>query len=241
MNLLYELQNCYKAMEESKNVIKDGSHLYFLKKMKKEFEQCKVSYNKKVTELTALKAEYVSISKSLKEIKSKIDTDESDLYNKYSSDMKSINAIQNKIASNKTKLRLLEDKAIELLELEEKLKMEMENLKLELINVKNNFYSYKKDTSEKISAAKANVESLNEKIAELSKVIPKKDLDAFNTKYKTSKNVVAKVYNGICDGCKMKVSAVTLDKLSKGEDIIYCDNCGRMLVKEDEKILKKAK
>jgi predicted nucleic acid-binding Zn-ribbon protein len=177
----------------------------------------------------------------LKEIKSKIDKDEYNLYNKFSNDIKSINTLQNKIKNNKAKLKLVEDKAIELLETEEKLKLDIENLKMELMNVKNNFYSYKKDTSEKIEIAKANITKVNERIEELQKIISKDYMDIFYSKYEKNKKVVVKLSNGICEGCKMKVSAMTLDEIINKDKLVYCDNCGRILIKEEVKILKEAK
>jgi hypothetical protein len=239
--LLYELQNCYCSVEKNKRIVKDGSHLYLLKKMKKEFEQCRNDYNEKIKCLGDLKTEYISISMELKEIKAKIDKDEYDLYNKFSSDVKSINALQSKIKTGKLNLKLVEDKAIELLDTEEKLKLDIENLKMELINVKNNFYSYKKDASEKIETAKQDLTEINEKIDELKKIIPQEYIDIFYQKYNKNKNVVVKLSNGICHGCKMKVSAMTLDEIITKDKIVYCDNCGRILVQDEMKDLKVAK
>lgn len=240
MKLLYELQSCYNSIEKNKMIIKDGSHLYLLKKMKKEFEECKNAYNEKIKALKDLKHEYTTISMKLKELKAKIDEDEYDLYNKFSNDMKSINIQQNKIKNNKDKLRLVEDNAIELLDKEEKLKLDIENLKMELINVKNNFYIYKKDTSEKIEGAKSNLAEANKKIEELKNIIPKEYTDVFYSKYEEKKEAVVKLSNGICGGCKMKVSAVTLDGFIKKDKLVYCDNCGRILVQDEDKTSKKA-
>ena len=53
--------------------------------------------------------------------------------------------------------------------------------------------------------------------------------------------VVARLNHEVCEGCKMKVSAITLDRIFKGEDIVYCDNCGRILVHDEEKNLREAK
>jgi predicted nucleic acid-binding Zn-ribbon protein len=241
MKLLFELQNCHCSIEKNKVIIKDGSHLYLLKKMKKEFEKCKNNYNEKIQAFGDLKLEYVSTGMELKEIKLQIDKNEYDLYNKFSNDIKSINTLQNKIKNNKAKLKLVEDKAIELLETEEKLKLDIENLKMELMNVKNNFYSYKKDTSEKIEIAKSNVIKVNERIEELQKIISKEHMDIFYSKYEKNKNVVVKLSNGICGGCKMKVSAMTVDEIINKDKLVYCDNCGRILIKEEVKILKEAK
>lgn len=239
--LLLELQKCYEEIEESKKVLNDGSHLYLLKKMKKEFEKIKIKYNEKRKALKDLKLEYTSIGKDLRELKNKIDKNEHDLYNNSNNDMKSINALQSNIEINKEKLRNLEDRAIELLEVEEKLKLDVESLKMDLINTKNNFYSYKDVTNEKMHNAKNKIESSESRIEKLKKIISQNELDIFYKMLEKRKVVVAKLNNQVCDGCKMKVSSVTLDSISKGKSIVYCDNCGRILVYEDEKKLKEAK
>lgn len=241
MSLLYELQNSYNNVEENKKIIKDGAHLYLLRKMKVEFGECKNKYNEKVKIINALKDDYAETSRELKEFRDKIDKDEFALYNNSSNDMKSINALQKSIKNNKAKHKIVEDSAIEHLEKEEKLNIDIENLKTELINVKNNFYSYKKDTSEKIENAKIKLEVANKNIEKLQKLIPENYLKAFYSKYEHKKNVVVKLTNGICEGCKMKVSAMTLDEATKKDNILYCDNCGRILIHEDIKKIKTIK
>lgn len=235
MELLYQLQNCYNKVEASKKVIKDGAYLYLLRKMKKEFGECKNKYNEKVKAIKDLKDDYGATSKELKEFRDKIDKDEYILYNNAQNDMKSINALQKSIKNNKAKLKIVEDSAIEHLEKEEKLNLEIESLKKELINVKNNFYSYKKDIGEKIENAKQELETENNNIEKLQKSMPEDYLKAFYTKFEHKKNVVVRLHNGICGGCKMKVSAMTLDGVKKKDTILYCDNCGRILIHEEMK------
>ncbi len=241
MKLLYELQNSYNNVEENIKIIKDGSHLYLLRKMKKEFGECKDKYNEKIKTINALKDDYAETSRELKEFRDKIDKDEYALYNNSSNDMKAINALQKSIKNNKAKHKIVEDTAIEHLEKEEKLNIDIENLKTELINVKNNFYSYKKDTSEKIEKAKINLEAANRNIEKLQKSISEEYLRAFYSKYEHKKNAVVKLTNGICGGCKMKVSAMTLDQITRKDKILYCDNCGRILIHEEVKNKKKTK
>ncbi|AGK97097.1 zinc ribbon domain-containing protein [Clostridium pasteurianum] len=239
--LLLELQRCYQDIEESKKVLNDGSYLYLLKKMKKEFENMKDKYNGKRKALGDLKIEYTSIGKDLRNLKNKIDKNEHDLYNNADNDVKSINALQNNIEINKEKLKALEDKAIELLEVEEKLKLDIESLKMDLINVKNNFYNYKKVTSEKINDAKDKLKESEDRVEELKKIIPENELKVFYSMIDKRKVAVVKLKNEICEGCKMRVSSVTLDNIYKGKDIVYCDNCGRILIYDNGKKLKEAK
>jgi predicted nucleic acid-binding Zn-ribbon protein len=107
--------------------------------------------------------------------------------------------------------------------------------------LKNNFYSYKETTAKKIEDGKIELENINEKIEMLKNSIPANYLELFEGKLKEKKQAVAKISGGSCSGCKMKVSAMTMDKIAKKEEIVTCDNCGRILVKDDAIKLKEAK
>lgn len=238
---LFELQEDHEKVEINKKITLDGSYLYLLRKMKKEFEVNKKTYNEKVKAIGDIKKEYASISKELKEINSKIDGFEKTLYNEAGSDLKAIKSLEGNIKSSKTSLKLLEDKAIDLLEREEKLKLEIEASKTELLTVKNNFYSYKEKTSKKIEDAKNEINLLNGEIKKLENEIPKRYLKCYNDILNQKKKPVAKIHGTICSGCKMKVSAMTMDEIYKGKEIVFCDNCGRILFYETTKDLKEAK
>lgn len=238
---LFELQENCDKVEANKKITLDGSYLYLLRKMKKEFEENKEKYNAKVKSIEKIKLEYASISKELKELNSKISGYVNSLYNEAGSDLKAIKALESNIKNSKTALKLLEDKAIELLETEEKLKLEIETSKTELITVKNNFYSYKNATSKKIEEANNEIRLLENEIKRLESEIPKKFLTYYNDMLKQKKKPVAILHGTVCSGCKMKVSSMTMDEIYKGKEIVLCDNCGRILLYEEVGNLKEAK
>lgn len=238
---LFELQESYDKIEENKKVTLDGSYLYLLRKMKKEFEENRDKYNLKVKAIENIKKEYASISRNLKDLNSKISDFEKTLYNEAGSDLKAIKALETNIKNSKASLKVLEDKAIILLETEEKLKLEIETSKTELLTVKNNFYSYKEKTSKKIEEANNEIKLLENEVRNLEGEIPKKLLAVYNDMKKHKKRPVAKLQGTVCGGCKMKVSSMTLDNIFKGKEIVLCDNCGRILLYEKIENLKEAK
>lgn len=238
---LFELQENYDKVETNKKITLDGSYLYLLRKMKKEFEENKQKYNTKVKSIENIKREYMSISKELKEVNSKIEGYEYSLYNEAGSDLKAIKALEVNIKNCKASLKLLEDKAIVLLETEEKLKLEIETSKTELITVKNNFYSYKSATSKKIDEANNEIKILEDEIKKLENEIPNKFLSYYKDMLKQKKRPVAKLHGTVCSGCQMKVSSMTMDEVYKGKEIVLCDNCGRILLHEELGNLKEAK
>lgn len=241
VKMLYELQEKSEKVEVNKKITLDGSYLYLLRKMKKEFEEYKEIYNSKCKEIDNIKNEYETISAELKTVNTKIENDENHLYNNSNNDLKAINALESNIKTNKATLKLLEDKAIVLLETEEKLKIDIENSKVELLTVKNNFYSYKETTSKKIQDAKQEILQLNNEIDELKKEIPENYLIEYSEIAAQKKKPIAKIHGSVCSGCKMKVSAMTMDKLYKKDEIVHCDNCGRVLLMDEIDNLKEAR
>ncbi len=55
LDLLIKLQNCYIALENNNKVLKDGSDIYFLKKLKDRFEESKTKYKSKEEQLDNIK------------------------------------------------------------------------------------------------------------------------------------------------------------------------------------------
>ena len=48
-------------------------------------------------------------------------------------------------------------------------------------------------------------------------------------KYEFGGNVFVPVYNKTCSGCSMQVPSAQYTKLLRGEGLVYCPNCGRIL------------
>lgn len=241
MEMLLKLQESYDKFRENKKILKDGSYIYLLKKMKKEFEGEKHKYDVKKKAIDEIMERYAIISNELRKAKQQIDDNDKILYTEAGSDLKFIEKLQNKIEKSKHKLKEIEDEAIELLEKEEKLKFDIEALKLELINLKNNFYNYKESINNKISKAKENIKIIEVKIESQRSKISKDILRNFDKIYEARGNSVAKLNGDVCSECRMKVSAMTLDNIYRESGITYCDNCGRVLYYKNPDKIKKAK
>lgn len=239
IELAYLLQRNYDLIKKNKKVLKDGSHIYFLKKLKKEFDDKKQNYSEKKKKLEDIKNKYGIMAKKLNNQKKEIEDNEYKLYNKAGSNLNVISKLEKSIDSGKQKLKKFEDEAVELLENEEKVSIELENLRLELINIRNNFYDYKQKSSEKIDNAEEHIKVLEKKVEEIKKDMPSELLYEINKLLENSDSAVVKLNGSVCDGCRMKVSAVTMDNIYKGAPIVHCDNCGRILYYDSKKQFEK--
>ena len=238
LDLLIKLQNCYIALENSNKVLKDGSDIYFLKKLKDKFEENKIKYKSKEEQLENIKKEYKEISLKIKRENKNIEENEYSLYNEAKSDIKLIERLENDIEKSKNTIKDLENLAIELIEKDEKISTEKENLREELKIIKVNFDDYKKTSSKKINEAKIEIDLCEKSIRT---IIEKDFVEKFDKIKESKKIALVPLEKGVCTGCRVRVSSMILDKIRKEEKIVYCDNCGRILYKVQEKKLKKVK
>jgi predicted nucleic acid-binding Zn-ribbon protein len=228
MDMLVELQeNEIKAAENNK-IIKDGSYIYLLKKMKSEFEKFKEEFIAKDSKIKDIRDNFKVISSKTKELKEKIEADEKMIYSTNNSS-KTVEKLQKRLSDNKKILNEIDDKNIILLESEEKLVEEKEILREKLVEFKNNFYEYKEASNKKILNAQEELKKYNSAIEEIKKLIPENILKEYYGVKSTKGIAVASIKAGVCSGCKMKVSAMTLDQIKKSKEKVLCDNCGRIL------------
>lgn len=241
--LAYLIQQNYDLIKESKKVLRDGSYIYLLKKLKNEFETAKENYLERKNELKKIKGSYASISLKLKSEREKLESNEFKLYNKAGSDLNVIKKLETAIESDKAALQEMEDKAVDLLDEEEKVKSELENLRMKLLNIRDNFYDYKEKTSTKVEKARDDIKAAKLKIDQIKSEIPQNLFDEISDLIEKNNCAVAKLNGEICGGCRMKVSSVTIDGLINGSSIVHCDNCGRILYydKSEGKIKRKTR
>lgn len=232
--MLLELQKNNDIIKESSKELKGGSYIYLLKKVKDEFESTKIKFKEKENEINKLREQYKDINEKLNSTKMEIGKNEHMLYNGSGSDLKLIQGLQSKISDSKHKITELDHKTLELLELEEKISFERDTLRVKLSELKNEFESVKETGNKKIHAAKSEIEKANEAVARISKELSPDILNKFKELEASKGSAVAKADNGVCQGCKMRISSITLDKIKKQYNIVYCDNCGRILFYNDK-------
>lgn len=235
LKLLIELQKNYNVMNEASKTLNNySSYLDYLKKMKKEFNELKEEFSSKAYEINNIRKQYKIASGKIKAIKKDMEECNYRLYNFSGSNIKLINGLQNEIDSYKNSVDHLEDECYKLLESEDTLKAEMNTIKDNLINKKNDFYDYKNKKNDEVKKAKENMVISKELIEKNEKNLPESILKDFKRLISKNGMAVVKCENGICLGCRVKVSFMTLDRIKKNNQIIHCDNCGRILFSEDK-------
>lgn len=235
LKLLLKVQKDREAIVNYNNIIKDSSYIRTLKKIKVEFDKSKIQFKQKAYDIEKIKLNYKKISGELASLKKELEELKSKLYNYTGCDLKFINALQREIAAKEGNVKSLDDKLLELLENEEKLSLSFEEFRSKLSELKNNFYNYKNKANEKINDAKSAIIENTESINKIEASLPEELLKEFNKIFSLTGSGVGELNKNTCSACKMKVSSLTIDSIKKGEKIVYCDNCGRIIYYNDTK------
>ncbi|KAJ53878.1 hypothetical protein BD780_002771 [Clostridium tetanomorphum] len=229
VELLLKLQESYNKMDESYKIFNDKSYIRLLSSMKKEFDKLKIDYMRNKNQLEDTNRRYNLINKDMESIKNEIKEGEYKLYNECGSDLKMINTLEKELENKNNKLKDMEKESLNLLEKEEELEKREKELKTVLTKIKNEFNDYKRKMNNIMEEAKKEFEIYKEEIEKIRNEISPDILEEFDYIKTQKKIAVSALEKDVCTGCKVKVSSMTLSGLKRGEDIVHCDNCGRIL------------
>jgi predicted nucleic acid-binding Zn-ribbon protein len=232
--LLYQLQNLDKQKQALKEEIKEEEFNTKINNIKNEIEKIDNSIQEKEATLAELNDQLKELEFSMSRLNRDEESYQEKLYSGENSNPKELKQIQEKL--NKTELQKveieeeildlmidIEDKEEEIEELVEKKEEEKNKLKSLQADYKNQKGEIK-DKLEKIPATK---QEIKEKLsADL--------IEKYNKLYDLNNGqAVAKLKDNYCLGCRMTLPLNLITKLKKTEEIITCDNCGRILYFED--------
>ncbi len=195
-----------------------------LDRMKKEYIQKNTEYEDKKAEVENLRASLDSVTKLREESEKQMDNElthrEFEILDKQISDAQEQ---ENSIRKN---LQKREKEESELNDALEEKKDTIDMLEQEL--------------SEKQSAQSKNLEEFNAKLEELkqqedeiSNGIESQILIKFQRIIKRNRKGIVAVRSNVCEGCNMILPAQFANEVRKGEDILFCPYCSRILFYEE--------
>ena len=145
--------------------------------------------------------------------------------------LKELNQLQQKQEKTKQQVGNTEDAALKLMD-------EVEKLKKTFIQGKNDLRQKKDEYREKQLKTREKIDKINEESnriellkQDLLKNISPRLLDKYRKIKKSKREAVASVLEGKCSGCRMGISILVAEKVSRGDSLVYCENCGRILIK----------
>lgn len=220
---LEKLQNYMIILEKNNKIIKNGSYLYLLKKMKKSYEKTKEKYLKDKEKLQKLKEQYENVSGEIKKLRK--DINEKVIYR----DIELKELTDDSKKNIKRRIGILEQEIGTILIKSEELVEIIEKLRIKLINDKNNYSSFKEKVENEISTARNQIENTTILVQNMKKDISEYLYNKFISIYKISGVGIVKNKNGICSNCKNSILEYLNAEAIDNMEIISCPVCGGIL------------
>jgi len=231
MELLYRLQEVDLSISNMEKSLEDTPLIREVNEKQEEVEGRKA-------ELEDTKEEIVRKKKKVKKLESELQqkSEESSSLRKkmYGGEIASTRELE----QMEKKLNLLEQE-----------KGELENSIIEEMEIIEEIESRKKKQEEELSGEEKKLKELNEKLEQEQEQI-KEELEKmrgrrtelaeqveprFMERYETysqrfNGRGIANVVRDICEGCRVYISSAIKGRLYKSNSLVYCENCGRILV-----------
>jgi uncharacterized protein len=139
-------------------------------------------------------------------------------------------AFQNEIAYAESEIRKCEDRILDLMEASEPLDANVKAAEIEMKKQQAHVEGEKKSAKERTAAdTKKLAEARAERKSVAEKMTPSVLVQYERIRKKTRGSVVADATDGRCDACQIALRPQFFQDLRKGEQIMFCESCGRML------------
>lgn len=231
--LLYEYQTLEKQSEILEASLNNHPALKELGKLKREINEKKFSIDGKRERFLFLDKELKKVEKKINEFTDEIGQFEERIYGGEVTTIKELKALKDKQELLQDRTKESEESAIEMMEEIEVLSKEIEKSQ-EIVDTIEKEYSEKRlKTCQELGKIKKEIESIEVQKTKLENTISPELLNIYKRIKKNKPNPVAPVIkNSTCGGCMTELSIMIADEVMRSEKLVYCEHCGRILVKQ---------
>jgi len=178
--------------------------------------------------LEELKRQQRSHEWEIDDLTSKITAAEQKLYGGRVGNPKELASLQHEVETLKSKRTRVEDKVLEIMEQIEQAESGVVSLGKELKALESDWQSQQQRLSSEIDELKLDLNDLKHKRGTQLASIDPQAIELYDRIKKQKGTAVAKVEQGICQGCRISLSATQLQQVRTG-GLMQCSNCGRIL------------
>lgn len=221
-NLLVDYQGqkkylCDTYLEDEKNmtIIKLERNINVLKNKNKNSKQT----------LSQTEMSLNGYNYTIKEIEDK-------LYDGKINDIKQLQMLNEEKDSIKDTISKTENKVLEYMEEIEENEKKLVDMAIQLKNIIKQNYEKKLKYVKIDKDLNISINKEKQEISDIESNIDKKLLNQYMNIRKHKKRAVAEMKNDVCSGCNMGISKNRVEKVKESKDIVYCENCGRILCKQ---------
>ena len=236
LELVWELERHNTIIEESKKNLNELENSIKLKNMTTKINELEVNASQIMERKIYNNKQISKLERMLKEYDYTKNKLESNLYNGSITDLKQLEHLTREKDAVLSKIDEIEFDILEKMDENEALQKENNSLKDELYKLNLEILDISNIIHKEIKQLQIRIQNAEH---ERSNILPNIDGEILN-KYekirtKRGKGIVH-INDRICVGCNMRIPTYLLKDLKKGDEIIYCESCGRILyyMKQDD-------
>jgi len=175
-----------------------------------------------------LKKKQHDVEWEIEDITSKLLSAQETLYSGRITNPKELSSLQHEVENIKNQRDNLEEQALEIMEQVEAASKELVILNQKLDKVRKHWQQEQQRLKDVIKELEISLSDLNDARQQFLKVIDDETTDCYRKLRQKRVRAVARVEQGICRGCGISLSTAELQR-AKGDKIIMCNSCGRIL------------
>lgn len=166
---------------------------------------------------------------TLKEYEYRLKRVEKSLYEENITDLKQLSYLDKERNDLLKEIEEIETEILLTLDEIEKLKEQHNEVEKEIDRLKQTYNKAVEEYNRLIEELNRKAEEVLKNINSIASTVDKSLYEKFKELNKTKGIVVVEVVDNRCGGCNMVLPWIILDKLKKEDEIVYCENCRRML------------
>ena len=139
-------------------------------------------------------------------------------------------AMAHEIERYQKEISEIEDRELELMEQQDKLKVEVAVEEKKAAGTKDSIARQVTDLEAKGKTLEARLDELTKERAELARKIDEDVIDRFERLFASKGDAaVVALEHDVCTGCHMKITTQTAVRVKGGKEVVSCEQCGRIL------------
>jgi len=160
----------------------------------------------------------------------KIAADEQRLYSGRVTNPKELASLEEEVASLKRRREKKEEDLLTAMIATEEAEAELSDAQAILAQVTETWHTTQNRLTEEQTRLQARLEELTGQRASLTTAIGAEDVTTYERlRQRKGGRAVAAVEDGICQGCRMSPPTSQIQHARSGDELVFCNNCGRIL------------
>jgi len=168
----------------------------------------------------------------VKEVNTKIEKHQNELYGGKTSDIKELKQLQKVIELFKKDRDKIEEDLLVLMDEEDDFKIDLNEAEKELVKLDEQLQRRKKEVNQQDKEIKIMIEEKQKKRTEIvDKINDRELIDRYNMLWGEKEGeVIVEIEGTICSGCNLSLPSDIIYHLQRDDMLITCPNCNRILV-----------